>query len=124
MAMRVVDKLEVIDVHEHEANRSTGSTGAPKFAFERFLHVATVIEARELITNRLCAQRLSQFEIGQRERDVLGNRRGEANPRFRLELRKLVARIRGDGRLTKVQQTERLSLRHHRHAEVRRGQGA
>lgn len=74
MAVVIVETLEVIDIEHDDRERLLATACAGCFARQRIFHVAAVEKSRQRIVQRLMTQRFLQMQVGQRERQLLGDR--------------------------------------------------
>src|ERR1700682_2854501 len=77
MSEVVVIALEVVEIEHHDGDGPTFPASGVKFAIEELLHIATVIEAGEWVANGLHAERFTQVQIRNRDRDMFGGGCGE-----------------------------------------------
>ena len=78
VAEAVVDRLEAVEVGEHEGDRAAEALGAQQLAGERLLAVAAVGEAGEHVDERLAGDDPVQARVLERDRRVGDERRGRA----------------------------------------------
>ena len=113
----VVERLEVVEVDEHHAQRDALPVGAAHLAHERLFEVAPVEAAGERIADRLGLEPLTKRDVRDGEAEVVGDGVDEAR----------LGRLARDVvvvRELEVQQTLRAALRHERQAHVREVAGA
>src|ERR1700674_2439647 len=73
----VVVAFEVVEIEHHDGDRTVFPASGVEFALEEFLHVAAAVEAGERVADGLQAERFTQVEVGNRDRDVFGGGGGE-----------------------------------------------
>src|SRR3982074_646487 len=77
MSEVAVIALEVVEIEHHDGDGPAFPASGVKFAIEELLHIATVIEASERVTDGLHAQRFTQVKIRNRDRDMFSGEAGE-----------------------------------------------
>ena len=112
VAQRVIEPLEVVQVEHERGERPLFAVGAAQFAFQRFLHVTPVIEARQRIADGLDVQRLAQAQAGQRQAQVIGHGQRQAVLRVGHH-RPAIGSRRSH---FQMEHADGLALRHHGHA--------
>src|SRR5206468_1205589 len=106
---------EVVDVDHYDGHRLAATLSAMQFAGEHVFEVAPVVQTRESVAQRHLAERIAQFEIGERRANSVGHR---TQAQFRVLRRTSGAWADVDGN---VKQAEDLALAMDRHADVALG---
>src|ERR1700675_3465069 len=80
MSEVVVIAFEAIEIEHHDSDGTVFPASGVEVALEELLHVAAAVKGREAgerVADGLHAERFTQVEVGNRERDVFGGGGGD-----------------------------------------------
>src|SRR5262249_48248120 len=115
VAEAVVEVLEAVDVQQDERQRAMLALRAAQLPIERALHVPAVEEPGERVADGLPTEGLSEADVCERERELLGDGHRESHA----GLAQASLDLRAWGRRER-EQPQGLPLRRERHADERR----
>ena len=73
----IVVAFEVVEIEHHDGEGTAFPARGVEFAIEELLHVTTVVEAGERVADSLQAERFTEVEVGNRDRDLFAGGGGE-----------------------------------------------
>src|SRR5262245_42310174 len=82
MPKAVVEALEMVNIDHNYCQRRLSAQRSENLPAERFLHVSSIEQAGERISNGLIAQTLAQLQICQGQADVFGHCYCQPEPRL------------------------------------------